>query len=49
MGRMFISGGHGGLARAAVECFTAAGWEADAPSHAELDVGDRSAVRRWFG
>ena len=48
MGRMFISGGHGGLARAAVECFTAAGWEADAPSHAELDVGDRSAVRRWF-
>ncbi len=28
--------------------FTAAGWEADAPSHAELDVGDRSAVRRWF-
>ena len=48
MGRMFISGGHGGLARAAVECFTAAGWEADAPSHAELDVGNRSAVRRWF-
>lgn len=48
MGRLFISGGHGGLARAAVECFTAAGWEADAPSHAELDVEDRSAVRRWF-
>ena len=48
MGRMFISGGHGGLARAAVDCFTAAGWEADAPAHAELDVADRSAVRRWF-
>lgn len=45
---MFISGGHGGLARAAVECFTAAGWEADAPAHAELDVADRCAVRRWF-
>lgn len=48
MGRMFISGGHGGLARAAVKCFTAAGWEADAPAHAELDVADRCAVRRWF-
>lgn len=28
--------------------FSAAGWETDAPSHAVLDVGDRSAVRRWF-
>lgn len=28
--------------------FSAAGWETDAPSHAALDVGDRSAVRRWF-
>jgi len=45
---VFISGGHGGLARAIVECFSAAGWETDAPSHAALDVGDRSAVRRWF-
>ena len=48
MRRVFISGGHGGLARAIVECFSAAGWETDAPSHAALDVGDRSAVRRWF-
>lgn len=48
MRRMFISGGHGGLARAVVECFTTAGWKADAPCHAALDVGDRSAVRRWF-
>ena len=48
MGRMFISGGRGGLARAVAECFTAAGWEVDAPAHADLDVGDRSAVRRWF-
>lgn len=45
---MFISGGHGGLARAAVECFTASGWEVDAPSHAELDVADRDAVSCWF-
>ena len=48
MRRVFISGGHGGLAQAIVECFSAAGWETDAPSHAVLDVGDRSAVRRWF-
>ncbi|WP_300788213.1 SDR family NAD(P)-dependent oxidoreductase, partial [uncultured Akkermansia sp.] len=48
MRRVFISGGHGGLARAVVECFSAAGWETDAPGHAVLDVGDRSAVRRWF-
>lgn len=48
MGRMFISGGHGGLARAVVECFTLAGWEADAPSRTVLDVADRAAVLRWF-
>lgn len=48
MGKLFISGGRGGLARAAVECFSAAGWEVDAPSHAGLDVQDRSAVSRWF-
>lgn len=48
MRRMFISGGHGGLARAVVECFAASGWEADAPPRAVLDVGDRSAVHRWF-
>lgn len=32
-----------------MECFSAAGWETDAPSHAVLVWGDRSAVRRWFG
>lgn len=46
--RIFISGGWGGLARAVSACFTAAGWEVDAPSHAELDVCDRTAVERWF-
>lgn len=48
MGRMFISGGQGGLAKAVVDCFTASGWEADAPSHFGLDVEDRSGVSRWF-
>lgn len=48
MGRIFISGGQGGLAKAAVKCFSASGWVADAPSHAELDVKDRCAVSRWF-
>lgn len=48
MGRVFISGGRGGLARAVTECFSAAGWTADAPSHEELSVEDRSAVEAWF-
>ena len=28
--------------------FSAAGWAVDAPSRAELDVGDCSAVEEWF-
>ena len=48
MGRVFISGGKGGLARAVAARFSAAGWAVDAPSRAELDVGDCSAVEEWF-
>ena len=48
MGRVFISGGKGGLARAVAAHFSAAGWAVDAPSRAELDVGDCSAVEEWF-
>lgn len=48
MGRVFVSGGRGGLARAVAACFSAAGWVADAPSHEQLDVGDCSAVEKWF-
>ena len=47
MGRVFISGGKGGLARAVAAHFSAAGWAVDAPSPAELDLGDCSAVEDW--
>ena len=43
MGRVFISGGKGGLARAVAARFSAAGWAVDAPSRAEQDVGDSTA------
>lgn len=48
MGRIFISGGKGGLARATAEFFQSSGWTVDAPSRAELDVCDRAAVKAWF-
>jgi NAD(P)-dependent dehydrogenase (short-subunit alcohol dehydrogenase family) len=41
-----ITGGHGGLGRAVVAAFEAAGWRVLAPTRAEADLSDPEAVRR---
>lgn len=45
---VLVTGGGGQLARDVVRRCTERGWRVQAPSHAELDVTDRTAVLAWL-
>ncbi len=48
MNHLVVTGGSGGLGQEIIHAFSAPQWEISAPSHAELDVTDPAAIRRFF-
>ena len=46
-GRLLLLGAHGLIGSELLAMARAEGWQLAAPSHAELDIGDREQVRTW--